>query len=97
MARIWSAPKDPDEVKDYTLDWAPLLEDDDTLVTSEWSVDSEEDGDTPLTIDSDSNTDTLAIVWLSGGNIGTSYLLNRVTTVGGRTYDQTMKLNVKVK
>jgi hypothetical protein len=37
-------------------------------------------------------------VWLSGGADGQSYLvLNRITTVGGRTMDQTMKLKVKSK
>lgn len=96
MARLWEAPKDPDEIKDYTLNWAPLLVDD-TLLSSEWFVDTEDAGDTPMVIDSDSHTTTVTTVWLSGGNIGTTLLVNRVVTAGGRTYDQTMKLKVATK
>lgn len=96
MAKTWPAVKDPDERKDYSFDWEPeLIQVDDILAASAWSV---VNADSVLQIDSDSFTDTVAIVWLSGGVVGTNYyLLNRVTTRDGRTYDQTIKLRCRAK
>lgn len=91
--KTWPAPKDPDEVKDYSVNWKPLLGTD-TISTSAWSV---ADGDDDLTIDSDTTTTTTTTVWLSDGETGSYQLLNRVTTAGGRTYDQTIRLKVKPK
>jgi hypothetical protein len=89
MALSWTPPKDPDEVKDYGVDWALLL-DTDTISTSTWTVPA------GITKNSDSNTDTTTTVWVSGGTAGDSYLLqNRVVTAGGRTYDRTCKLKMK--
>lgn len=89
MALSWSAPKDPDEVKDYGIDWSALL-DTDTISTSTWTLPS------GITKDSDSHTTTATTIWLSGGTAGESYsILNRVVTVGLRTYDRTVKLKMK--
>ncbi|MDX0438859.1 hypothetical protein GOD90_27330 [Sinorhizobium medicae] len=94
MALTWPATKDPDEVKDYNLDWSALLGASDTITSSTWTVD-EGDG---LTIDSDSAKTTATTIWLSAGTAGTNYsLLNRVVTAGGRTYDQTVRLKVRAK
>ncbi|MDX0654222.1 hypothetical protein GOL39_18295 [Sinorhizobium medicae] len=93
MSISWTPVKDPDEVKDYSLDWSALLVDD-TISASTWTLAS----GVGLTIGASSNTDTLSTVWLSGGTAGVNYeLLNRVVTTGGRTYDQTVKLKVRVK
>lgn len=93
MALRWPAVKDPDEIKDYVLDWSMLLGSDE-LVTSTWSV---EEG-TGLVINSHTKDEKTATVWLSGGTIGVDYeLLNRVTTLGGRSYDQSVRLKVKSK
>lgn len=93
MSISWTPVKDPDEVKDYSLDWSALLVDD-TISTSMWTLAS----GVGLTIGASSNTDTLSTVWLSAGTAGVNYeLLNRVVTTGGRTYDQTVKLKVRVK
>lgn len=94
MALTWPAVKDPNEVKDYSLDWSDLLGASDTITSSTWTV-SEGSG---LTIGSDSNTTTATIVWLSAGTDGTNYsLVNQVVTAGGRTYDQTVRLKVRDK
>lgn len=85
--------KDPDDVLDYSINWAPRLELD-TIETSIWIVpdDLEEDSSQ---ISADNRTTT---IWLSGGIAGTTYqVTNRVTTNGGRTMDQTVKLKVKQK
>lgn len=89
MSLSWTAPKDPDEVKDYGIDWALLL-DTDTISTSTWVL------PIGITKDSGTSTTTSTTIWLSGGTAGESYsILNRITTAGGRTYDRTVKLKMK--
>ena len=89
MALTWQAPKDPDETKDYVVDWTTRLSGD-TIETSLWIA---PDG---IVIDSEENTTTETTIWLSGGTLGDVYeLVNRVTTAGGRTLDQTCKLKCK--
>jgi hypothetical protein len=81
--------KDPDEVLDYSLDWSARLVSD-TISTSTWTVPA------GITKNSDSNTTTTTTIWLSSGVAATAYdILNRITTAGGRTMDQTVKLKVK--
>ena len=83
--------KDPDDVDSFGIDWATRL-DGDTIASSTWTV---PDG---LTQDSSSNTTTTTTVWLSGGTDGDDYeVLNRITTTGGRTIDQTVKLRVRTQ
>lgn len=87
----WDA-KDPQDVADYQVNWADRLGDDDTIVTSAWTVPS------GITKDSDSSTDTTTTIWLSGGTAGTSYtFINHVITAGGREWDQSVKIAVKDK
>ena len=87
--------KDPNEVLDYTLNWAERLVLD-TIATSVWSFAL--DPDNLLIIDSESETTTTTTVWLSGGTVAEVYeLTNRITTAGGRTMDQTVKIKIKSK
>jgi hypothetical protein len=89
MAKKWAF-KDPNEVVDYELDWAPRLGTLDTIATVTWIVPA------GIIKDSQSNTTTVAVIWLSGGTAGETYnVVCRITTVGGRTYDQTVSLPVK--
>jgi len=90
MALTWPD-KDPNEVLDYELDWSARLSDGDTISASTWIV---PDG---LTEDSNSNTTTTTTIWLSGGTLGEYTLTNRVTTAGGRTMDQSVRLTVVEK
>lgn len=90
MALKW-LPKDPDEVLDYLVDWSARLEAD-TIATSTWIV---PDG---ITADTDSSAAATTTIWLSGGTLGETYtLLNRITTVGGRTMDQSVKISIKAR
>lgn len=83
--------KDPDSVLDYAVDWSDWLGTD-TIATSSWTV------PTGITNDSDSNTTTVATVFLSGGTIGQRYdLVNRITTAAGRTADRTITIIVRSK
>lgn len=89
MALSWTAPKDPDEVKDYGINWADLLVTD-TISTSTWTLPA------GITKDSDSKTSTATTIWFSGGTAGEVYLIeNKIVTAGGRTYDRTVKLKMK--
>ena len=83
--------KDPNEVLDYDLDWSDRLPASDTISGSTFTV---AEGD--VTVNSSSFTTSTTKVWLSGGTDGTDCeILNRITTVGGRTIDLTVKLRVR--
>ncbi len=85
----WS--KDPDEVLDYAIDWKARLAGD-TIASSTWTVPG------GLTQDQASVSGSKAIIWLSGGTLDQAYsILNRITTAGGRTMDQTVTLSVRSK
>lgn len=84
-------PKDPDEVLDYQIDWTARL-DGDTIDTSDWIMPNS------ITKDSATFSDTASTIWISGGLLGSSVVLtNRITTAGGRTMDQSVKLQIKSK
>lgn len=103
MALSWPF-KDPDEILDFDIDWtsrllsADELEDGvttptDAIATSTFTLSA---GSLTKGVDTYSSTRTK--VWLSGGEEGESYqILNRITTTGGRTMDQTVKLKIKGK
>lgn len=81
--------KDPDDVLDYQIDWSDWLPTGDTISTSTWTA------DTGITVDSESETTTVATVWLSGGTVGNTYSVrNRIVTTGGRTKDKTIRIRV---
>jgi hypothetical protein len=87
MVLVWPS-KDPDEVLDYQISWASRLVDD-TIATSVWTV---PDG---ITKNSDEFAPQSTTIWLKGGTAKVNYFIqNRITTVGGRTMDQTVKLNI---
>lgn len=90
--KAWEAPKDPDERKDYMVNWAELLSGD-TISASEWEIPASSE----LITESETFSNTTTTIWLSGGKTGTHALLNRVTTSGSRIYDQTVKLYVQHK
>lgn len=89
MASAATFTKDPNAVLDYQINWATWLGSD-TIGTSTWTV------PTGITKVTDSNSTTVAIIWLSGGTAGTDYdLLNRIVTAGGRTEDRTITIRVE--
>ena len=90
MIYVASFSKDPQAVLDYSIDWRDWLGDTEVISTSSWTVES------GLTEDSDSNTDTVATVWLSGGTDGNCYdVTNSITTDEGRTDNRTIMIEVK--
>ena len=85
--------KDPDSILDYSVDWGYWLSDVvDTISTSTWIVES---GLTEIT---NTNTTTTSTIWISGGTLGTTYLVtNRITTAGGRSEDKSFYIKIKNK
>ena len=82
--------KDPQAVLDYQNDWSSWLDDSDTIATSAWAA------SVGITIDSESNTDTTATVWLSGGIAGEFYrVTNTITTAGDRTDERTITIRMQ--
>lgn len=80
--------KDPDAILDYAINWETWL-DGDTISASAWSAAAD------ITIDSDSHTDTVATVWLSGGTAGNTYTVtNHITTAGGREDERSIRIRV---
>ncbi len=85
--------KDVDAVLDYGFDWDddtdPWLGTGETLSTSTWTVES------GITKDSDSKTDTITTIWLSGGTEGERYTIsNRIVTSDGRTDERSFIVSV---
>ena len=81
--------KSSGEVLDFQHDLSAELGTD-TISTSAWVV------DTGLTVDSNSRTDTVATIWVSGGTNGQTYgLINTAVTVAGRTHIKEFFLRVQ--
>jgi hypothetical protein len=89
----YAAPfKDPDEVLDYDIDWRKRLAGD-SIVTSLAILDS---GD--VTIESQDFLEGVQKLWLSGGTVGTTSLITvRITTLDGRTMEESVKIKIKAK
>lgn len=78
--------KDPDEEFIEGFDWSDRLVTDETLSASVWEVAS------GLTGSGATYTDTETQIELTGGTVGTSYLVtNRVTTSNGAVYQRSFK------
>jgi len=94
----YSAKKDPDSVVDYGRNWTDWLGDTDTITTSIWLIQAEDEAIPSLVEDSNGYDATHTSVWLSGGAEGVVYqLTNRITTVESRTEDRTGLLTVEHK
>jgi hypothetical protein len=91
MATIPVLTKDPNDIVNYTINWATWLGSD-TISTSAWTVPS------GITESSSTSTSTTAIIKLSGGTAGEIYTLtNRITTSASETKDQTIKIKVEAQ
>lgn len=95
-------PKDPDSVMDYGGTFTTWLASGETIssiiVLINDQVASNGTAIDGLTVDSREFTDDSAKAWLSGGTLGTQYMLTiRIATSEGRTEDRTMIINCKPK
>lgn len=81
--------KDPTDVVDYEIDWLVLLGED-TILSSAWNI------PTGIVGDSATNTASTTTIFVSGGTAGTDYgVVNRITTVDGRTFERTLVIPVR--
>jgi hypothetical protein len=83
--------KDPDDIKDFKLDWSWLAPD--YITASTWFMND----DSTLVIDDDTEyTAYETVVWVSGGTeFETVTLTNRVTTSSGRRFDYSILIKLK--
>lgn len=85
--------KDPNAVLDYGFNWRPdtkpWLEADETIASYIVTP------DTGITVDSDSESNGVVTVWLSGGTAGENYKVAcKITTSAGRTDERTIWIKV---
>lgn len=81
--------KDPSALLDYDVDWSANLAAGDAINAVVWAVEA------GLTKASQTNTDTKATVWLSGGVAGATYAVAcKITTTAGRTDERTFRVKV---
>lgn len=84
--------KDPNEVLNYTVDYAQQLTEDGgtTISSSTWTI-----SPSGLTQDSETESSTTATIWVSGGTEGQAYQVrNDVVTSGGQEYSRTIVVEV---
>lgn len=81
---------DPNDSKDYSIDWSQWLPSGDKIIASVWSAPS------AITISVSSFTDTVSTVWLTGGGQAGSILeiQNKITTAQGRVCARTVTLQI---
>ena len=83
--------KDPDARLDYEVDWSEWMPAGDSITASIWECD-----DAAIIIDDEQFGADSATAFISGGVLGTSYLvINRIETGQGRINDQTIKIKIK--
>ncbi len=85
--------KDPNAVLDYGFNWRPegeeWLEEDETITSYVITV------PTGIVKDSDSESDGVVTVWLSGGTAGENYKVAcKITTSSGRTDERSVWIKV---
>ena len=84
--------KDPQAILDYSFDWSPWLPAPDVIIDSLWIAES------GITIEpgSETFTDTITRLFLSGGTHGNTYdVTNRITTTEGRVDERTIQIKVR--
>lgn len=81
--------KDPDALKDYTIDWSRWLQGD-TIVSSIWIVPA------GITKASATAATSSTVIWLSGGMHAAEFVItNRITTAAGRIEDRSFVVPVR--
>lgn len=92
MITLTWPPKDPNEVLDYSIDWSQRLNGD-VINASSWTV-----GGT-LVAANTSFSNTVSTVWLSGGTANSAPLSCKcqITTLAGRTMDQSVQIVIQNK
>jgi hypothetical protein len=76
----------PNELQDWTINWATRGLGADTITTSAWAVNSAD-----VALSDAAETATTTTIWVTGGIPGNAYsITNTVETAGGRTLQETV-------
>lgn len=104
MSLKWP-PKDKDETLDYSLDWSRALEGGETIQSVSWFVVNDADVKTSFGIGvtveglrnlTQSNTETVATVYLQNGTDNKEYkLFCSITTSGSRVKERSVKIRIR--
>jgi len=95
--------KDPDAVLDYKFDWKARTNNNGARDKTDWLDTTETisshtiDADTGITVNSSvaADTNTSIVVWLAGGEAGTTYKVRcEIVTSAGRTDERTARIKV---
>lgn len=81
----------PAEEIDYRIDWSRVLqsEQDESITSVVWTAPP------GITADNQSNGPTQTTIWLTGGTIGQTYVIQcRIATDWGRTFDQSVSIKI---
>lgn len=97
----WTAPLDPAETKDYSVDWSELVGTDDTITSVSFEL-GEKASAAGVVIISYFRVGSVSTVMLSvsdenkSDQFGQQYpIIATVTTDGGRTYQRTINLTIR--
>lgn len=91
---------DPNELQAYSVDWSRFLNTGDSISSVAWLVDGTLTGSYQqtdnLTIVQPTNTNTVATVRITGGNVNQRYKITcRVTTSDGLIYERSINLTIR--
>lgn len=92
---LW-IPKDPEASLTYSLDWQDWLSNGETISSSTFTVETITGDSDPLIKVSQSSSDTVATVKISGGTSGNIYrVYDEVVTSGGLTERRYFRIKVE--
>jgi hypothetical protein len=90
--------KDLDAILTYSLDWSDWLQNGETITSNLFTVESISGDAYPLTKVSQSNTNTVCTVKISGGTAGKIYkVFDTITTSGGLTERRYFRIKVETR
>jgi hypothetical protein len=90
--------KDLDAILTYSLDWSDWLQNGETITSNLFTVESISGDADPLTKVSQSNTNTVCTVKISGGTAGKIYkVFDTITTSGGLTERRYFRIKVETR
>lgn len=91
-------PKDTEAVLTYSLDWTDWLTNGETISSNLFTIETISGDQDPLTKSTQSNTNYVTTVKLSGGTQGNIYrVYNTITTSGGLTERRYFRVRVETR
>ena len=76
--------QDPNDITDWGCDWTDWLVDGEVILLSNWEL------STGLNANATTQTDTTTSVFISGGKVGSKYLITNRISTATRTEDRSM-------